>query len=164
MIRSTNIAPGAVTFNALAPRPVGTNVGIGGLAISLGSGNYSSTAANVDVPNLTVTIASTGTPVFVGLISDGTNSLYSKIGTATHNQEPTVSLGFTRDNILISSFAIFGFVGAGGGVDLFVPPGSASYVDMPIASTHTYTFRVLDVSSGDFDVEISYVRLIAYEF
>jgi len=162
LIQTTNIAIGAVTFNTLAPRQIGTSVGLGGLSMSLGSGNYSSMAANVDVPNLTVTLATTGRPVFVGLIPDGTNFFLSSLGVGSSGSQPTASFGFTRDGILISSFGV-AMSAPSAGVDLYAPPGSASYVDTPIAGTHTYTFRVVN-TSGDWAIDVSYVRLVAYEF
>lgn len=55
----------------------GTSVGIGGLAISASCGVFSTTSiTQVDVTNLSVTIITSGRPILVGLVADGTGSSY----------------------------------------------------------------------------------------
>ncbi len=53
----------------LALRTTGTTVAAGGVAISTASGSFTTTSTSLtDITNLTVTIITTGRPVFVGLI------------------------------------------------------------------------------------------------
>jgi hypothetical protein len=160
-IQTTNLADGAVTLAKLAPRPVGTNVPLGGLAISLSSGNFSAPSLNVDVSNLSVTLQTSGRPVFLGLIPDGNTNNLSFLESYRAAYDTDSSFGFTRDSVVISAAELFYYAAVPTACDIEIPPGSISFIDVPSAGTHTYTLRVL---SFDTSCSVKYVKLVAYEF
>jgi len=157
-ITTTSLATNSVTLTNLAPRVVGTNVPLGGFAISSSSGNYITSSLG-DVPNLTVTITTSGRPVFIGLISDGNlNSSYVLSTRAAG--ETDVATGFTRDANVISSQYQRLDASSSTSDDLFLPPSSNHHIDIAPPGVHTYTFRIL---AGNSSFQVVNVRLVAYE-
>jgi len=151
-ITTASLATNSVTLTNLAPRVVGSSVSLGGFAISASSGNYF-TAATGDVPNLAVTITTSGRPVFVGLIPDGSANLGSIVCTR-QNASTDLVAAFIRDSNLISYHYQANQV-QGGQTDYFdLPPGCYYYLDSAPPGVHTYTFRLF---AGNSSYQISYV-------
>ena len=155
IIQTTNIADGTITLTKLAPRPTGTNVGVGGLAISGSCGQAFNVNSNdfVDVSNLAVTLATTGRPVFVGLIADGsTNSAYLEASTAGGGAIFFAAIVRDSTNTVAIS--------QGRGYSTYrAPPGVVYTVDTPSFGSHTYKVQAYAGNQGN----VSNVRLIAYE-
>jgi hypothetical protein len=117
----------------------------------------STTGSYIDITNLTVTITTTGRPVFIGLIADGSGILsrMEVTGTATELAAQIAILsGSTK--IAIHSF------GSGLSTDILACPVSMfSHIDVPVAGTYTYKaqFRM----QGGTGFACYGTKLIAYE-
>jgi hypothetical protein len=142
-VQTANIALNSVTWANLASRPIGTNVGVGGVAISVSCGTYPPTYAN-----LVVQIVTSGRPVYVGLISDQSavqtgDCSFIDVGSGGGNAG-TTTMSFVRDQTVIATAnAIIG-INADGTADntVVMPPGSFNTIDLPAAGTHTYSVTV----------------------
>jgi hypothetical protein len=158
-VNSNQIASNAITVDKLAPRAVGTNVAAGGVAMSASSG-LASGSTGADVTNLIVTITSTGRPVFVGLIPDGSTTNDSMIECDRPNQETDATLAITRDSNVISRHQMELVAAGTPSSQLDLPPGAFFTIDVPAAGAHTYRFRVLVATAS---MTVRYVKLVAYE-
>lgn len=132
--------------------------------LSSSSGSYSLTGTTsiTDVTNLSVSITTTGRPVFVGLISDGTGVQSTIVYSDTQVQlSPELYFYRGATNISTQSFAqrvggssVYSFTG--------VPVSAVSHIDIPSAGTHTYKFSVRSTASTAI-MEVLNAKLIAYE-
>lgn len=130
-----------------------------GEQVSSGSGFFQTTSSSlVDVTNLSVTITTTGRPVWIGLTTNRTSVTLGGdcyIGTLSSG---SVQVGaFLRDSSIIS---VSDFR-TQGSTDLRLPPGCFWYLDQPSAGTYTYKFQV--AISGANTLTVNNVKLIAYE-
>jgi hypothetical protein len=158
-VQSTNLADGSVTQSKLSPRNIGTNVVPGGVAVSDSSGNFSG-GSGVDVSNLAVTIVTTGRPVFVGLIADGSTNTDSYIG-MQGNVYGDVTIGLSRDSSIISRQSFHTGDAGQTSYSYFKAPVSVfSHVDLPPAGAHTFKVTIISVTYSAF---VQNARLIAYE-
>lgn len=143
----------------MAARSTGTTVGAGGVAISTPvTASYGSSSTNTFG---TVTITTTGRPVFVGL-QCGTPAASSGIrASSTIAAGPTYTINFYRGATLVS--AIIGGIPQVNVNATSRMPGSAfTMVDIVAAGTYTYTVEaVADAYAGTFDIDN--LSLIAYE-
>jgi hypothetical protein len=131
--------PFAVRAQSLA-RSTGTNVGLGGVAISPAVTWTSPTSSVVTaVPNLSVTITTGGGPVMIRLAPEcplpggpsSSNASYINIGGGA------AFVFVSRDGSLIASqFQEIGGSGSSGG---YFTPGQFAFVDVPSSGVHTYT-------------------------
>jgi hypothetical protein len=143
-----------------------------GQQISSSSGAWNSTTfAFNNVPNLSVTITTTGRPVFVGLIPDGTaNSgvvLVSLAG-ASYSSDASAEVRFDRGSGTafwqqsIYGNTTYSTITTGNKSTTFAYPASSFYtIDIPSAGTHTYTFQMKPYNFST--VFCNYVKLVAYE-
>lgn len=135
-------------------RATGSTVGSGGIAISGSSGAFSTSSASyVSVTNLSVTITTTGRPVFLLLESDNS-------GNTSYVSADGGSSGFLYR--IVGGSTVLGPFQAG----LFTSPTSllylvSNFIDQAPAGTHTYTFEVNN--NNGTAVEVDYMRLVAYE-
>jgi hypothetical protein len=164
-IGAVNIAPGAVTLSNLAPKPVGTTVGIGGVAVSNPSGNWNSTTPNsmTQVPLLGVSLTTTGRPVMIFLSGDNPPSdrafLSSSRQVGLVYAELSVQL--TRDGLVVGYERQLDF----GNNVMQVAPGCFRFFDNPGAGTHIYR---LSIQGGEGPTDataagVNAVVLVAYE-
>lgn len=149
-----------------------TNLTPVNLITSSTCGNFSTTNSTATlVTNLSVTITTTGRPVWVGLISDGNGS----------GNNATVGVtDVSGDKVATGSVAIFGDSGGGtkiAGYDIqtgisggspavsgsFVPASSVYTIDTPSAGVQTYLIKINADAVGDSTVYVKYAKLIAYE-
>lgn len=165
-ITTNKLADGSVTFAKRAPRPVGNNLGIvGAVAMSEPLATFSGSSLSfVDITNLSVTLTTSGGPVFVGLIPYGTGGVIGGFNCRYR---------IIRDPLLDPDLAIGGtlltFKREEVGFNASIPASSLTAIhwDVDIAGTHTYQVQVRSeilVSTG---LSESYycadIRLIAYE-
>jgi hypothetical protein len=119
----------------------------------------------VDVTNLSVSITTTGKPVVVVVIPDGTSNT-AGIG---HNTNATAQ--YTGEHRLVngaSGIAYFEFRGAElGSSNIYIrPPGSIMYLDTSVigaASTYTYKMQAQQSLGVNGWVRYEYCKLLAYE-
>jgi hypothetical protein len=143
-------------------RPSSATAGIGGVATSTTSGSFSTTSTTfVDVTNLSATLTTSGRPVYVGLIPDGTTAvsvLSASIGSGT-----SIAGVFKifRGATLVAQTEI-GAGGASGALAVYEPVGSLWAVDFPAAGTYTYKLQA-ESSSASVTTSVSNAKLIAYE-
>lgn len=149
----------SVGANAIAvtrTRATGTTVAVGGVAVSASSSTFRTTSASsTPVTNLTVTLATSGRPVFVGLMANETGHTGSFVETEVNSQ--TFLLSFLRGGTPISEL----FYETQNGAANYIPCSSFSTVDLVAAGTYTYTVNV--TSDGTNGVKVQYTKLIAYE-
>ena len=128
-------------------RTVSTTVGVGGVAISNSSGNFSTTSTTaVDVTNLSVTITTSGRPVAISLIPDGTASTSQLRASNTSSIAPSIHVLILNGATQIADFVIgidVNPVGTFRAVD--VPVSSVSCSDAPAAGTYTYKVQMYSV-------------------
>lgn len=137
-----------------------STVGIGGVARSSSCGNFSTSSSSlIAVTNLSVTITTSGRPVFIGLISDGANNPgsgsnggYLEAGTTGGICEFSIK----RDAVQIARSPF----GSSGNVTI-MPASSCYVIDSIGAGTYTYTFLVSIISNANVFVWNSI--LTAYE-
>ncbi len=117
-------------------RATGTTVAAGGVALSLSSSAFSTSSTSfVDVTDLTVTITTTGRPVFVGLVGD--NGLVSATSSWHITSNAISYIAMVRDSTQIYSAA---FSTQGLGQD--IPSSSVNCIDFPAAGTYTYKVQM----------------------
>ncbi len=148
-------------------RTTGTTVAVGGVALSTSCGAFSTSSSTpVDVTNLTVTITTSGRPIFIGLIGDGTTG--SSV-IAVSNNSTSIS-GATGDvflfngatNIVNSRFRANVASPTPAFSALQVPVSTFSYIDVQVAGTYTYKIQAQGDSLGS-SLNINDSKLIAYE-
>lgn len=128
---------------------------------SSASSNVTSTSY-ADVTNLTITITSTGRPIFLALVSDGAaGQITIDSGTTI---SVTASLKFVRDSTDVG-FGVMAYSGGTSGANSFsvrFPASSFYHIDVVAAGTYVYKLQA-KVSSGSTSINFSNVKLIAYE-
>lgn len=135
-----------------------------GEQVSSSCNNYTSAAtSNTDVTNLTVNITTTGRPVFVGLISDGSGNVSNILinPTAGTTVIRTFFL-FVRGVTAVSEQELGHVVNTSGSSQAIrAPVSSLWHIDAPAAGTYTYKLQIRN--AADTGVGINYAKLIAYE-
>jgi hypothetical protein len=107
--------------------------------------SFSTTSTSyVDVTNLTVSFTSTGKPVMITMIPDGTTSMVqvSRVGNALATATFKVLRGATSLNEINCGN------GDSSAVQIQLPPGSFQWVDTPAAGTYTYKIQGLTNSGS----------------
>lgn len=128
-------------------RPTGTSVGVAGVALSASSGVFSTTSATpVDVTNCSVTLTTTGRPVWVGLTYDGSGN-----GASVSNTTNTSTLVILRGATTVFNASLNGLVG----------PAPVQTYDFPAAGTYTYKVQISTQAASTGSV--IRCRLLAYE-
>jgi len=136
-----------------------------GQQISASSGAFStSSTSDIDVTNLSVSLTTTGRPVFIGLISDGSGSSTRSEITATSNTN--LSRGdvvFVRSSTEIGRYRVEIAADVTVGTSLTQTKISPPYmIDVPAAGTYTYKIQVKAIAATDV-VQIRYMKLVAFE-
>lgn len=159
------ISEASVTFDKLAFRPIGTKIGVGGLAASRTVGSYETTSTNImEVEELAVSLSTSGRPTHLALTA-GENSgrssyLESFIGP---NRGPSSSLFLYRDGAVVYEYIMGQFGGTAGGLEgLVIPSSSFQFFDFSSKGDHTYSIRMRAGTQGIL-FRIQNVRLVAYE-
>jgi hypothetical protein len=153
-VTTAKLADGAVTTAKLATS---------NYQLSSTSGSLSShtTTSFTDMTNLSVTITTSGRPVYLAVVSDGSGSfseLYATAGAASVNGIVQIIRGAT------SVFARAQTCTAAGAATIRCPLSLPYQMDFPAAGTYTYKFqaRVGSASSSD-QVNGAFLKLLAIE-
>lgn len=134
-------------------RSTGNVVGVGGIAKSSSSSNFTTTSTlptYVNVTNLSVTITTTGRPVNLLIQPDGSNAGFIN-SSSTNGVFLQISRGAT----------VIGNASASSNTGPFQSFGSFSFVDIPSAGTYTYTVQL--ASGGGSAVGLQNCVLVAWE-
>lgn len=164
-VTTAKIADGAVTTPKIADGAV-TAAKLAALNYQLSSScsiySLTGTTSITDVTNLSVSITTTGRPVFVGLISDGSVN-YSYVQYSDTQISIAPELYFYRGATNISLQVFTQRVGSSAVANtMSIPVSSVSYIDIPSAGTYTYKFSIrASTTSANFDVYRA--KLIVYE-
>jgi hypothetical protein len=170
-ITAGNIAPGGVALTNLAPRQVGQNVGVGGIAVSIGSGDLVLPTSSdiIDITNLNVTITVTGRPVLLCVLPDvfTSTNVQAQVGTqrlsSANDYSAYGQLYFCRDGSPINSGVNFGSFQAFTGVFGILASPTFTYFDStPSPGLHTYSIKMRK-STADAVVFLQNVRLVVFE-
>ncbi len=161
-MHSSNLVDATVTQQKLAARPIGTNVGLGGVAISSVVASFDvsyvsggSTYSNVSA--LTVTLVTSGRPVLVSL-SPGNPADDSKVYFNTSSPaSPSGIVAFTRGTNIVARH----YVGAGQVSTYWLPPASFWFIDMPPAGTNTFGVSISEQGGGH--MVLNNLKLTAFE-
>jgi hypothetical protein len=147
-----------VTQAMLAPRTTGSTVAAGGYATSASCGNASVGHVGLTpIPNFSVTITTTGRPVVVGFISDGSTT-NSVMGLNTSASSDTAVFVIKRGSTAI----VTNTIESTGPVQFTIPPSSMLYIDTVAAGTYTYT-GYYEGGSATVTAIIQFSVLFAYE-
>lgn len=136
-----------------------------GQQISSSSATFNTASTTgVDVTNLTVTITTTGRPVFIGLIpfETGNPSQNSGISIARGSASAGAFISFLRGSTVIGVNEL-GFTATGASaIDCAMPVSAFNMIEVPAAGTYTYKVQArcsLSLST----LNVLYTKLIAYE-
>lgn len=150
-VGTTNIVNGAVTYAKRA------NVNI--VVATTSTGAYTRNANTyADVTNATVTITTTGKPVAIFLMSDGSdqNVGISRTGAGT----ATGYLKYVRDSTDIASAVIQSDTGGNNTVN---PCWQFYYIDQPAAGTYVYKVQAKVGTGGSDVITVNATKLVAME-
>jgi hypothetical protein len=183
-VTESKIAAGAVTVNKLGDLSVSTGkiaanavtrakLEALGQQISSSCGNFSTTSTSYTaVTNLSVSLTTTGRPVWVGLQSDGTEDGGGgfRAGTvgytaASGGSTYTAKFRLRRGNTDIAFYTVQN--DNANDTTAQVPCGSVWFIDTPAAGTYTYTVAAKDGNAGFGDTcaaSVAYCKLVAFEF
>ncbi len=156
-VTTAKIADGAVTQAKRAALNIQTSSGSG-------TGYSNATATPTDVTNLSVTITTTGRPVFIGMIGDGSSSsavqLSSTGGILTGSLFILEASTQISDNILNATYAS----SSAPAVNKRHPCSSFNIIYTPAAGTYTYKVQANGgVNFNTTTISVDNCKLVAYE-
>lgn len=132
-----------------------------GQQISADSGLFSTHSTTpVDVTNLSVTITTTGRPVWIGLISSNPMSGDSVVESISTVGDPSATIIILNGSSVISTYRSEIVASSASRVSL--PSSVISTIDTPSAGTYTYKIQV-NTSTASNSVQVQNTKLIAYE-
>jgi hypothetical protein len=135
-----------------------------GQQVSASCGTFFTTSAFfVNVTNLSVTITTTGRPVWVGLMSDG-GGAGSSIYAESSIYQAFMRTRFLRSGTEVAQFALIIQQGGSGSIvtNTYVPSSSANHIDVVGAGTYTYTVQIR-ADTASTTAGLANAKLIAYE-
>lgn len=160
-VNATALGSSAVTTEKLADGAVtqAKRASLGQQLSSSSSTFNTSSASLVDVTNLSCTITTTGRPVQIVLVPDGSNLAYIRAynGSATSNVAATFQL--LRDSTEINRVQVVKSFSSSIVTDNYIPPSTIRHIDVPSAGTYTYKLKV----STNTNVNVYYCKLLVYE-
>jgi len=126
------------------------------------SGNFTTTSGSlVDVTNLSVSITTTGRPVFIGLIGRGGGNT-SYLSAANAGDIASALLSIVRDSTSVLDSSIYTRSDGGASATIQTPVSVLNHVDVPSAGTYTYKVQVARGQAST-TVTVLNAILIAYE-
>lgn len=156
----------AVSQQKLQPRNVGTGVGLGGVAVSVTSGTFTTSSTSFVTVGVPVSIVTSGRPVTLRLSAAGANLNSCVSGQALNPSPPNFVVKFintaTGTFIDESRASLRASPASGPVLELSLPPSAFSALDFCPAGTQTYDLQVR-CENGGYAVTVIEVKLIAYE-
>jgi hypothetical protein len=132
-----------------------------GQQVSSSSGVFTTSSSSlVDVTNLSVSLTTTGRPVMLLLIDDGTGG-YVQFDRSTAAVEPGVVIAFLRAGVAISTQTYRVSLASSYTNELQMPPSIFQFFDVPAAGTYTYKVQAKITSATT--VTVGNCKLVAYE-
>ncbi len=157
---------GSNAISAVRTRSTGISVGAGGVAISSTCGSFSGNSSSVtNITNLSVTLTTSGRPVFIGCIAGSSLAAYfSADATAGGATGAGIYLFIYRDGSQVSKYLLNVTVSPAPATYLSstVPPGCLSMIDPVAAGTYNYVVRYQQQLTGS-TLFAQEVKLVAYE-
>jgi hypothetical protein len=148
-----------LAINALAnavTRATGTTVAAGGVALSASCGPFSTGNLTLtDVTNLSVTITTSGRPVRITCIDDGSGNVAN---ISSGSQAGFFSI--IRDSTQLTNLEINTVPGSLGNN---MPPSSINHIDFVAAGTYTYKLQAAAHSGSGGTVIAQYIKLCVHE-
>lgn len=147
-------------------RDVGQTVGLGGFAISpsCGTGFQVNGGGQANVTNLSITITTSGRPVFVGLIPADSNRCFLRAYVMfVSTMKAYIMLQRGGTTIFISDMDELGYLGGSPGAELILPPSAVWFIDQPGVGTFTYNIRAGMDGAASAAFYWNHIKLIAYE-
>lgn len=134
-----------------------------GQQLSSSCGSYTNTGTSADVTNLSVSITTTGRPVWVGMIHDGTASA-SNVEVFTGSvTSVTGTVNILRAGSDISKTTLLYTPGATNGSCQY-PVSSFFMIDTPAAGTYTYKVQAGVTSAGNSkQIAVINAKLMAFQ-
>lgn len=156
-------------------RSTGTTVSAGNVAISESSNTFNtSSQSRVDVTNLSVTITTSGRPIFIGCVPD--NSYEGGGGSAINLRRNLVTTGSASGSIFLvrgDSTTVFRIAltvraeavvsGSSDQSGTSITPLSFGTIDVQPAGTYTYKMQVNNASPNISTISVLRCKLLAYE-
>ena len=159
-----------ITQGMLANRTSGSTVGAGGVAVSASSGSFSTTGGSTPITNLSVTITTTGRPVFVSLGSDNAGDSYIgasvTVSSGAGDYVVGARINFLNGGISIAQQLVENetYILNTGTLTALSPSSSFSALDLTVnGSPGTYTYTVDLANAGSGTSFCNDAILIAYE-
>jgi hypothetical protein len=138
-----------------------------GQQVSSSSGGFSTSSSSAaDVTNLSVTITTTGRPVFIGLVDDasgGISYLGANFGTASALEAAVAFLIVEGSTTIAKSELSNAADGDNFGVSSKIPPSSLWTIRAPAAGTYTYKVQAMRLTGSGTTAAVVNSKLIAYE-
>lgn len=129
------------------------------ISSSCGAFNTSSLSL-VDVTNLTITITTSGRPVYLCLIPDGISTANIQVSTVATSGNNGATIAILRAGSIISTASMNQTPANSSALTL--PPGVISFLDPVGAGTYTYKIQTLTFGSST-SVAFANIKLAAYE-
>lgn len=132
-----------------------------GQQLSSSSSSFSHTAVSeADVTNLSVSLTTSGRPVYIAVVSDGSaNSMTLSLGRSTTG----TASGYLRIYRGATAIAYdYIIISAGGATATTQTIGIPFHIDVPSAGTYTYKISVENLNANQ-TFNFQYAKLIAYE-
>jgi hypothetical protein len=169
LLGTNNPVAGTIPFSKLAQRQVGTNVGVGGVAVSASSGTWTITSGSevpTSVTNLDVSIVTSGRPVMLKLVSDGATNAPADCFVAAQRPSPPgvngeVTVVLSRDQQAVCYLREVDY--CTGCAFMQAAPSLFSHIDFAPEGTHRYTVQVYTSNITTSTIFVWHVRLVAFE-
>lgn len=168
LIQDQHINDRVIGIRKLSAKTIQTTTATeGNIARSVSSASFttSTTGSEVDVTGLTTTITSTGRPLMVMLIPDGSGSS-AHFEITGSNLQAIVNVKLYRGATLVGSSDIaLRAANQAGGLFGRWPPQSFSWIDNQVAGTYTYkvVIQMSDTGGGAPTLNVNATQLLMYE-
>lgn len=164
-ITNAMLGTGIVAQGNLASRSIGTSVSAGGIAVSASSGSFSTTSTTaVSVTNLSVTIVTTGRPVMLMLIPDGTTT--GTLGINSSGARNTCWVIYTISSSGGNSYTSGIYTGSNNvtaNLINYQAPAIVNALDIVSAGTYTYSVSMYVAPNTSQTGYCNNCKLVAYE-
>ena len=154
----------ANNFRDQTTRPVSASPGQGGVAKSANVTSFTdSSGSMVDVTGVTVTLVTSGRPVFVGITNDGTSVSEWKVSETSSGTQVDAAARIVRDSTTIYTASLLATVSGNGTnpLQIAVPPSGIWTIDNVAAGTYVYKLQGQVVLGDNFN--FNDISMFAFE-